>query len=466
MVAIIGTGIDYLSNEFIDEDGKSRIELIWDQTIASKEEYKEIKAPYGSIYTNKMINDAINAFRNGQNPYDIVPSRDESGHGTSLSGIVGGYNKESNFKGVANKCRFISIKLKESEHFKREYGIDTAIYSLPSIYISLKFLYEYKLTIQSPIVILLPLGTNAGNHKGNGILEEFIEYIAMSGGIVVVTGVGNEGANGGHASGIIKKEEEIKVIQLDVDEKQKFLALEIWVDVPNVITLEVISPDGESTGLTPSLLNTEISYKYILSETSIEIMYFMPEITSGDELIRVVFLNLIPGIWQFRLTGKLIMDGTFNAWLPQKGILRGNTRFSPFDPYGTTTNPSNSRYAISVASYNQRNNNIVNFSGVASLDDFIDIIDLAAPGVNIVSIAPGNKMSVISGTAVSAAIVAGVCALIFEWGIIRGNDLYLFQQTIKAYLNRGTEQRKGDIYPNPQWGYGILDVFKIFENII
>lgn len=191
IVAIIGTGIDYLSNEFIDEDGKSRIELIWDQTISSKEEYKEIKAPYGSIYTNKMINDAINTFRNGQNPYDIVPSRDESGHGTSLSGIVGGYNTKSNFKGVANKCRFISIKLNESEHFKREYGIDTPIYNLPSIYIALKFLYEYKLTTQSPIVILLPLGTNAGNHKGNGILEEFIEYISMSGGIVVVTGVGN-----------------------------------------------------------------------------------------------------------------------------------------------------------------------------------------------------------------------------------------------------------------------------------
>ena len=55
-----------------------------------------------------------------------------------------------------------------------------------------------------------------------------------------------------------------------------------------------------------------MSYKYILAETSIEIMYFMPELTSDDELIRVVFYNLIPGIWQFRLTGRLIMDGTFN----------------------------------------------------------------------------------------------------------------------------------------------------------
>jgi|GEM_PF-6740968 hypothetical protein len=44
----------------------------------------------------------------------------------------------------------------------------------------------------------------------------------MSRGIVVITGTGNEGANGGHASGVIKKEGEIKVIQLDVDQRQKF----------------------------------------------------------------------------------------------------------------------------------------------------------------------------------------------------------------------------------------------------
>lgn len=428
MVGLVDTGIDYLNEEFIREDGLTRIQSIWDQTIL-----------------------------NGRN---------ENGHGTSLASIVGGFNRKSSFKGVASSCRFIAIKLRESNHFKREYGINVSLYNLTTIYISLKFLYEYKLKKQEPIVILLTLGTNSGNHKGNGILEEYIESLAMSRGIVVVTGTGNEGANGGHASGVIKKEGEIKVIQLDVDQRQKFLAVEIWVDVPNVMTIKVISPAGESTGLTPSLLNSEMSYKYILAETSIEIMYFMPELTSGDELIRIVFNNLIPGIWQFRLTGRLIMDGTFNAWLPQKGMLLGNTRFSPFDPYGTSTNPSNSKFIISIARYNERNNNIVNFSGVASLEDYIDRIDVAAPGVNIVSMAPGNRISIVSGTAVSAAIVAGVCALLFEWGIIKGNNPYLFAQTLKAYLDRGTYQRKGDIYQNPHWGYGILDVLEIFRGMI
>ncbi|WP_288221174.1 S8 family peptidase [uncultured Clostridium sp.] len=466
VVTIIGTGIDYLSNVFIDENGKSRIEFIWDQTIPSNGKKQEIEVPYGSVYTNEMINNALDSFKNGGNPYEIVPSKDLDGHGTGLAAIVGGEDKKINFTGIANKCKFIVIKLREAEQFKIEYGIDIPIYNLPTVYIALKFIYDYKLIYNKPIVVLFPLGTNSGNHKGNGVLEEFIESIAISIGIVIVSGTGNEGANGGHASGIINEVGGKKVIQLDVDEKQKFLSVEIWVDLPNFMTLEVISPSGESTGLIPSLKNYSSIYKYVLEDTKIEIMYFIPEITSGDELIRVVFYDLIPGIWQFRLTGDLIMDGTFDAWLPQKGITLGNTRFSPFDPYNTITNPANSRYLITVAAYNERNNNIVNFSGVASLTDYIDRVDVAAAGVNVLTIAPNNKIAIVSGTAVSAAIVAGVCALLFEWGIVKGNNPYLFGQTLKSYLDRGTYERKGDIYPNPQWGYGILDIAAIFRNMM
>lgn len=466
VVTIIGTGIDYLSNVFIDESGKSRIDFIWDQTISSNGQKQEIDVPYGSIYTNEMINIALDKFKNGGNPYEIVPSKDLDGNGTGLAAVVGGEDKKINFTGIANKCRFIVIKLKEEEQFKLDYGINIPIYNLPTVYIALKFIYDYKLKYNKNIVVLFPLGTNSGNHKGNGVLEEFIESIAISIGIVIVSGTGNEGANGGHASGIINEVGDKKVIQLDVDEKQKFLSIEIWVDLPNFMSLEVVSPAGESTGLIPSLKNYSSMYKYVLENTKIEIMYFTPEITSGDELIRVVFYDLIPGIWQFRLTGELIIDGRFDAWLPQRGITIGNTKFSPSDPYNTITNPANSRYLITVAAYNERNNNIVNFSGVASLIDYIDRVDVSAPGVNVLTIAPNNKITVVSGTAVSAAIIAGVCALLFEWGIVKGNNPYLFAQTLKSYLDRGTYKRKGDIYPNPQWGYGILDIVAIFRNMM
>ena len=96
LVGIIDSGIDYLNPEFIREDGTSRIEVIWDQTIQVENSNYYV----GREFSNNDINQAIQKSKSGENPYDIVPSRDENGHGTSLASIVGGFNRKSSFKGV------------------------------------------------------------------------------------------------------------------------------------------------------------------------------------------------------------------------------------------------------------------------------------------------------------------------------------------------------------------------------
>ena len=97
IVGIIDTGIDYLSDEFRDESGKSRIISIWDQTIESNEnDSKDV--PFGTIYTNEEINRAIEAYESGGNPYDIVPSKDLNGHGTGMAGIVGATGKNKDIR--------------------------------------------------------------------------------------------------------------------------------------------------------------------------------------------------------------------------------------------------------------------------------------------------------------------------------------------------------------------------------
>ena len=62
-------------------------------------------------------------------------------------------------------------------------------------------------------------------------------------------------------------------------------------------------------------------------------------------------------------------------------------------------------------------------------------------------------------------MVAGCSALIFQWGIIDGNDTSLYSIKVKTYLIGGTSKREGDIYPNPQWGYGAVDMKGVFNNI-
>lgn len=464
-VAIIDTGIDYLSEEFMKLNGETRIEYIWDQTIISNNnETKSV--PYGTLYSKNQIQNAIQSYREGRSPYDLVPSKDEIGHGTNMSGIVGGTGKNPRLRGVVPDCDFVVVKLIRDFSFEAQFDIKIPVFNITTIFTALEFLYRYSLTSLKPMVIYFPLGSNLGSHKGNGILEQYIEFICRNSGIAFVTGAGNQRALGEHSSGRMTDEGEIRVIEIDVSEEQNDLWVEIWVDAPNIMSLNIISPSGEDSGLMSPLVNIVETYKFVFEKTNIRLNYFLPDEMSGDEFIRIRFYNIQAGIWKLRLTGNSILDGTYNAWIPQKGITVGGTKFSPADPYGTLTNPSNSDYIITIAAYNQNNNNILNYSGMAFLDSYLNSIVIAAGGVNAVTVAPNNNEAIVNGTSVSAAVGAGACAMLFQWGIVDGNNPNMYSQTVKTYLARGAIRRIGDTYPNAQWGYGMLNIFVMFQNII
>lgn len=470
-IAIIDSGIDYLNEEFMDANGETRIELIWDQTIISTEITDINDAPFGAVYTKAQINDAIKAQREGNSPRKIVPSIDEIGHGTSMSGIIGATGKNPRLRGVAPDCTFIVVKLIRDFSYEIQFpDTEVPVFNITAIFAALQFLYEYIQANNKPMVIYFPLGSTLGNHKGEGALEEFIEAISTKSGIAVVAGTGNQRNAGGHASGIVSKITGLEalgvgVIELEAAPEQKNIWVQIWVDLPNIMSLEIVSPSGESTGTIPIILNYTKRHTFIFEKTSIRVNYYFPEETTGDELIRIRFYDLQPGIWRLRIIANYILSGRYDAWLPQRGLTVGNTRFSFPDPFGTITNPSNSIYIITAAAYNQNNYNLVDYSGMAFLDFYIDRIDVAAGGVNAITVAPNNKTSIVNGTSVAAAVVTGVCAMLFQWGIVNGNDPYIYSQTLKAYLAKGAIARSGDIIPNPYWGYGILNVPKIFENM-
>lgn len=465
IVAMLDTGIDYLNEEFMDSHGNTRIECIWDQNILSQSNGINNEVTFGQVYSKEKIQEAITAFRNGQSPYDIVPTIDEIGHGTSMAGIIGASGKNPELKGVASDCSLISIKLIEDYEYKNKYNIKIPIFNITAIFSALEFLYRYALKNNKPMVIYFPLGTNSGNHKGNGILEEYIESISAHSGIVIVTGTGNEREKRRHASGVIDKEGGMSLIDLEISPEQKHLWVEIWADAPNIFSIDILSPSGENTGIIEAAINSTDFHTFIFEETSIIVKTYLPEENTGDELICINFYNLQPGIWKLRIIGNMILDGKFNVWIPQEGISLGDTHLSPSDPYGTLMNPSSSDYIVAVAAYNQNNNNVLAYSGMAFVDNYKNIIDVAAGGVNTLAVAPNNKTSIVNGTSVAAAIVSGVCAMLFEWGIINKNDPYIYSQSIKTYLSRGTNKRIGDIYPNPQWGYGMINVLKMFENM-
>lgn len=465
VIGIIDTGIDYLNEEFQDKDGNNRINIIWDQTIEN--DNQEYAIPFGTIYNVEKINKAIETFKTGGDPYTIVPSIDKNGHGTQMAGIVGATGKNPEIKGVAPECELAIVKMVEAINFKKfnDLGDDVVVYDSMAVFSALNFLKEYAVRRKKPIVILLPLGTTSGNHKGQHILDAYIETITNNVGIIVVSPTGNEGIADGHVSGIILDSSTNQDIELLIGKSQKTFYVGVWVDLPNIMGIDVISPSGQSTGNIQAVLSQKQHYGFVLEGTRTDIYFDLPERFTGDELIRLYFHDITPGLWRIRLNLQRGISAVYNAWMWQKEFVSEGTRFSPSDPYGTITIPADSDYTVAVAGYNQNNSNLVPYSGVSLINDYLGRIDFAAGGVNTPTTGLNNTIAVINGTSLSAAVGAGICALLLEWGIVNGNYPYMYTQSIKTFLRRGTVQRRGDVYPNQNIGYGIIDAYKIFQNM-
>lgn len=116
MVGLVDTGIDYLNEEFIIEDGLTRIQSIWDQTILNG---RNENVYIGDVFTSDEINRAISLSKANGDPYSIVPYRDTVGHGTKMASIVGARGYNNNVKGIASDCEFVVVKLLESLNFKK-----------------------------------------------------------------------------------------------------------------------------------------------------------------------------------------------------------------------------------------------------------------------------------------------------------------------------------------------------------
>ena len=83
--------------------------------------------------------------------------------------------------------------------------------------------------------------------------------------------------------------------------------------------------------------------------------------------------------------------------------------------------------------------------------------DLVASGVNIVAPVPGSGYRTVTGTSFAAPFVSGSAALLMRWGIVNGNDPYLYGEKVKAYLRKGARPLPGvEEYPNEEVGWGRL----------
>lgn len=445
IVAVIDSGIDYTNPDFQNTDGTTRILSLWDQSVEGNP-----PAGYqiGTEYTGEEINEALKQRIN-------LPSIDSSGHGTAVAGIAAGNGQSSvgkNMEGVAPESKLLIVKLgsPRKDSFPRTTELMQGI----------DYVIRKAQMLGMPVAVNLSFGNTYGSHDGTSLLERFIDDISNYWKNVICIGSGNEGGSSGHTAGIIRNQQE-EVIELAIQEQEKALNVQIWKAYHDVMDISLISPSGVQIGPIQENLGTQ---RFFVGNTEILLYYGEPSPFSVNQEIYIEFLPksdvIQNGIWKIILTPREIISGNFSLWLPSENVLQKGTGFLYPIQTRTLTIPSTARRAISISAYDAFTFQYADFSGRGGIEGVaLGKPDLAAPGVRIMAPVRGGGYAAFTGTSFATPFVTGGAALLMEWGIVQGNDSYLYGEKVKAYLRRGARKLPGfSEYPNPQVGYGALCV--------
>lgn len=463
LIGIIDTGIDYTNPVFQYADGTTRITTIWDQTIQS-ENYPEF-AGYGTVYTREQINEALQS----ANPLGIVPTMDEVGHGTMVAGIAAGSEiPDRGFYGVAPEAEIAVVKLKPAKQFLKDFfrvPQDVLCYQGNDIMFAADYLVEFAKQVNRPIAISIAIGTSQGPHDGRTFLGSYLSLRSEDIGVAVIIAAGNEGNARRHYFGIVDRNRGYDEVELNIGENEQGFSMELWGASPNTYSIDILSPSGEYVPRITARLVESREVSFIFERTIIYIDFVMVEAQSGDQLILVRFSDPDPGIWRFRVYGRGYLELSFHIWLPMSGFVSEDTFFIRSDPYTTILSPGNTQTPITITAYNQEDDSLYQQASRGYTRTLNIKPDLAAPGVGILSPSLNHDFTEVTGTSASAAHTTGVAAMLLEWGIVNGNYSNMNTLEMKMFMIRGARRDVDLIYPNQDWGYGILDVYSVFDRI-
>ena len=493
LLGFIDTGIDYRSPVFQKKDGRTRILGIWDQTlprpltvspspetvISDSSAFDFLQ--YGIHFGEEQINEALAS----SDPLSVVPSKDSLGHGTFLAGVAAGSPLVSqDFTGAAPEASLAVVKLKPAKAYLREFFCITEgahAYQENDIILGIRYLSEVARFYKMPLVICLGLGTNLGSHGGTSPLSLALSSISQSIGACTVIAAGNESGLGHHYAGSVSSASEPDEVEIRVAEEENGFVAELWASTPETYTVGFISPSGETINRIPLTLSSNATISFLLEPTVISVSYRPHELSSGKQLVFMRFLDPSPGIWRIQVYSSLLLDGNYHIWLPAETFISPNTVFLRPNPSTTITSPGNTPQPLTIGAYNHEAGNIYIHSGRGYTLDGRIKPDIAAPGVQIYG--PGvipdaayrafngmdsaeapSEVPMVrkTGTSVAAAITAGAVANLLSWGIVEGNDPAMSEAAIRSYLVRGASRSKAFTYPNPEWGYGTLNLYNTF----
>ncbi|MCI8614362.1 MAG: S8 family peptidase [Lachnospiraceae bacterium] len=436
LVAVIDSGIDYTSPEFMTREGSTRIRFLWDQTLVpeqvnallpQREEFsawdKMAAPPAGFLTGVEFSGERINAALKSGVPELVVPSRDTSGHGTAVAaiGAAGGMLLEGQYQGVASESQLLVVKMgtPAPDSFPKTTELMRA----------LTYVVQKAVELGMPVAVNLSFGNTYGSHDGTSLVERFLNNVSEIGRTVICVGSGNEGAAAGHVSGsfgMLSGLGDEREIELSVAAYQRTFSIQVWKEYVDSFRLRLRSPKGAEIVVD---MNRPGGQSYVLENTEILTYVGEPSPYSVNQEIYFEFLPRFSyvdsGIWTIVMQPIQTVTGNYDLYLPSSVVLNEGTRFFTPTPVKTLTIPSTASKVITVGAYNAVFEAYADFSGRGYPMQNIPAErmipgtvkpDLAAPGVDIETIGPGGTFVRVSGTSFATPFVTGSAALLMEWG--------------------------------------------------
>lgn len=452
VIAVIDSGIDYTLPHFRNEDGTTRILALWDQGQALSERYPPPEGFLeGRLYTQEDMNEALS----GEDT--LLLSMDTSGHGTAVAGLAAS-GRVGSYEGVAPRSSLLVVKLgnPDRESFPRTTELMRA----------LTFVVRFAAERSLPVAINLSFGNSYGSHNGGSILERFIDNISEIGRSVICVGTGNEGASGGHFSGRVTSRQE-RNVEFSVASYEATLNLQIWKNYMDRYRIVITAPLGEKLIIQEGVIGQT---EAVLGGTKLLVYVGEPKPYTTNQEIYIDFLAegdyVDSGVWVVSFEPVDVKNGFIYMYLPSEAARSSGTRFVASTPEVTLTIPSTAARTIAVGAYNSVYNAYADFSGrgyegqaqgkgereIGSVRP-----TLVAPGVSLQAVTPGGTYQYVSGTSFSTPVVTGSAALLMEWGIVRGEDPFMYGEKVKANLIRGARRFDAPTtWPNERYGWGAL----------
>lgn len=461
LVGFIDTGIDYRHPAFRNKDNTTRILSIWDQSLQSEESF-----PTGLYYGTEFSKEQIDRALQSPDPLSVVPVTDDIGHGTMMAGIAcGGREDTFSFQGIAPEAELVIVKLKPAKRYIRELYIipeNLPCYQENDIITGVEYIYRIASASGKPVVISLGLGNNIADHAGLRISNRFYVKLGENPGVVFMAAAGNEANRRNHYYGDIPNEVTSDFVELHVGPGDPGFMMQFWGMSPNFFWMDVYLPSGDFLVRIPPVDGQTTIEKrgdmMIIADSILGITSY------HEQAIIFRFLKPVEGNWTFVVFGSMgDLPRQFHFWLTLHNFLGENTYFMKPNNYTTIVGPANTIGIMTVSSYDTKSGDLFFYSSRGFSVEQYPKPSITAPGVGLLAPYPGNGYVSASGTSMAAAYTAGITALVLQWGIVEGRAPLLNTAHVKRIYEESAVRTKDRIYPDREWGYGILNPVGIID---